>query len=102
LVIAADFDVSGVEPDIRPVAFDRPCEQGVRPLVDLTAQFRRRSFRSKWLTGFLWQISAARLGSRVCSHVQAGRSCLWRLGCFDPASLSCARGRNIHLPIQLR
>src|SRR5579883_197118 len=37
-VIAADFDVSRVEPDIGPIAFERPIEKGFDPRVDLLAQ----------------------------------------------------------------
>ena len=35
VVVAADLHVGGVEPDIGPIAFDRPVEEGVHALVDL-------------------------------------------------------------------
>lgn len=38
VVIAPGFDVGGIEPDIGPLALDRPGEEGRHPLVDLTAQ----------------------------------------------------------------
>ena len=38
LVVTPDFDVGGIEPDIRPIAFDRPVEEGVHTLIDLAAQ----------------------------------------------------------------
>ncbi len=38
LRIAPDFDVNGIEPDIQRVDFQRPGEEGVHGLVDLTAQ----------------------------------------------------------------
>ena len=34
----ADLHVGGVDPQIRPVALDRPVEEGLHPLVDLLAQ----------------------------------------------------------------
>ena len=37
-VIAAHFDVSRIEPDVRPVAFERAIEEGIDPRVDLLAQ----------------------------------------------------------------
>jgi hypothetical protein len=37
-VIAPDLHIGGVQPDIGPVALDRPGEEGVHALVDLTAQ----------------------------------------------------------------
>jgi hypothetical protein len=43
-VIAPDFDVGGVQPDIRPIAFNGPGEEGVHPLVDLAAQTRDLAF----------------------------------------------------------
>ena len=39
-MVAAHFHVSGVEPDIGPVAFERPIEEGFDPVVDLLAQPR--------------------------------------------------------------
>ena len=38
LMIAADFDVGGIEPHIRPIAFDRAVEEGVHASIDLAAQ----------------------------------------------------------------
>ena len=38
VMIASDFDVGRVEPDIRPLALDRPCQECLHPLVDLAAQ----------------------------------------------------------------
>ena len=38
VVIAADFDVGGVQPEIGPVALDRPGQEGIHTLVDLAAQ----------------------------------------------------------------
>ena len=37
-MVAPNFDVGGVEPEVWPVAFDRPSEEGVHPLVDLAAE----------------------------------------------------------------
>jgi len=34
----ADLEVGGVEPEIRPLALDRPVEEGIDPLVDVLAQ----------------------------------------------------------------
>ena len=39
------FDISGVEPDIGPVAFERPIEEGFDSLVDLLAQPADLAFR---------------------------------------------------------
>jgi hypothetical protein len=35
LMVTADFDLGGVEPDIRPVTFDRPRQEGVHVHIDL-------------------------------------------------------------------
>jgi hypothetical protein len=37
-VVAADFDIGGVQPDIRPITLDRPGEEGMHALIDLAAQ----------------------------------------------------------------
>ena len=37
-VIATGFDVGGIQPDIGPLALDRPVQEGLNPLVDLAAQ----------------------------------------------------------------
>jgi hypothetical protein len=37
VMVAPDFDVGGIQPDIRPIAFDRPGQEGVHALVNLTA-----------------------------------------------------------------
>ena len=37
LVIAPYFDVGGIQPDVRTIAFDRPPQEGVHALVDLAA-----------------------------------------------------------------
>lgn len=37
LVIAAHFDVGGIEPDVGPVAFDGPVEKGVHASINLAA-----------------------------------------------------------------
>ena len=34
----ADLQVGGIDPQIGPVAFDRPIEEGLHPAVDLLAQ----------------------------------------------------------------
>jgi hypothetical protein len=39
-VIAPSFDIGGIEPDIGPLAFYRPVQEGLNPLVDLAAQPR--------------------------------------------------------------
>jgi hypothetical protein len=36
--VLADLHVGRVDPEIGPVAFDRPLEEGLHPLVDLLAQ----------------------------------------------------------------
>ena len=41
VVIAAGFDVGGIQPQIRPFAFDRAVQEGLHPLVDLAAQAAR-------------------------------------------------------------
>ncbi len=37
LVVAPGLHVGGIQPDIRPVAFDRPRQEGVDALIDLAA-----------------------------------------------------------------
>ena len=44
-VVAAHLHVGGVEPDIGPVAFERPVEEGFDPVVDLLAQPRHLALR---------------------------------------------------------
>jgi hypothetical protein len=34
----ADFEVGGIEPEIRPLALDRPLQEGVHPFVDILAE----------------------------------------------------------------
>ena len=43
-VAAPDFDVGGIQPDIGPVALERPGEEGADALVDLAAQARDLAF----------------------------------------------------------
>ena len=43
-VVAPDLDVGGVQPDIRPMTLDRPGQEGVDALVDLTEQARDLTF----------------------------------------------------------
>src|SRR5271169_2096974 len=40
MMVAPGFDVSSVEPEIRPVALDRPAQEGLHPLVDLATEPR--------------------------------------------------------------
>ena len=40
VVVAPCFDVSGIQPDIGPLALDRAAQEGLDALVDLTAQAR--------------------------------------------------------------
>src|SRR6202030_204449 len=40
VVVAPCFDVSGIQPDIAPLAFNRAAQEGSHPLVDLAAQSR--------------------------------------------------------------
>src|SRR3979490_2765770 len=40
MVVAPCFDVSGIQPDIGPLALDRAAKEGLHPLVDLAAQAR--------------------------------------------------------------
>src|SRR3954467_8939816 len=35
MMVAAGFDVRGVQPEIGPVALDRPMQEGLHPLVDV-------------------------------------------------------------------
>ena len=37
-VVSAGFDVSGIQPDMGSLAFDRPDQEGLNSLVDLTAE----------------------------------------------------------------
>src|SRR3954467_4588798 len=39
-MIAAGFDVGGIEPQIRPIALDRPVQESLHPLVDLATEPR--------------------------------------------------------------
>jgi hypothetical protein len=38
MTVTAGFDVGGIEPKIRPVTLDRPAQEGLDPLVDLSAE----------------------------------------------------------------
>src|SRR5262245_22269931 len=40
MMITVGFDVGGVQPEIRPVAFYRSMQEGLNPLVDLTTEPR--------------------------------------------------------------
>jgi hypothetical protein len=40
VVITADLHVRSVQPDIGPIAFDRPVQEGLHALIDLLAQAR--------------------------------------------------------------
>ena len=43
-MVAADLNVGGVEPDIRPVTLDWPREEGIDAFVDVTAQAQNLAF----------------------------------------------------------
>src|SRR5438270_13602509 len=44
VMVAPCFDVSGIQPDIGPLAFDGAAQEGLHPLVDLAAQSRDLAF----------------------------------------------------------
>jgi hypothetical protein len=43
--VLADFDISGVDPQIGPVALDGPVEEGFDAIIDLFAQAAHLAFR---------------------------------------------------------
>src|SRR6185437_9916690 len=44
MMVTPRFDVGGIQPEIRPVALDRPVQEGLHPLVDLDAEPRDLAF----------------------------------------------------------
>ena len=75
--ILAHPHVGGVDPQIRPVAFDRTGEEGLHFVIDLGAEPADR-WAAKPIT------SRNRSASGVFSHERAGSSCRgtsWFLGC---------------------
>src|SRR4030088_2513801 len=44
MVVAPCFDVSGIQPDIGPLALDWAAQEGLHPLIDLAAQSRDLAF----------------------------------------------------------
>ncbi len=44
MMVTPGFDVGGIQPEIRPVALDRPAQEGLHPLVDLDTEPRDLRF----------------------------------------------------------
>ncbi len=107
----SDFDLSCVEPDTGPVAFERAGEEGFDPLVDLLAQARNLALRDAGAAHGFHKIvdRAGRYvldiflggGGREGGGRQSGGKIAFEAGGVAELQVNCQRARRRRLPLFL-
>src|SRR5207244_7289398 len=88
VVVAPCFDVSGIQPDIGPLALNRAAQEGSHPLVDLATQSRPTSGRA------LTNDSSRLADMRVWLDEKRHRSPAWSGRPGTAGSRDISRGRG--------